>query len=326
MKYFRHNKFASFQRQLNLYGFRKVTRGTDAGAYAHHCFRKGQPDLLSYVRRAQSPTPSPGSPIRETHSSNSKPVLNKIEPQIDNVYQTSKFDAELKATQEACKNSNTNSLYYLQGHRPFYLPPPNDYQGWIKDLGHCHTIQTSHIANSNKQQNLPVTVPSFPSLEPIFSANETPNFSIYDYMKEGGNVSASLIENPLDFFDDPRLKTTLEVVKDCALESNNMDQKQQKYTLKKEDPPRNDPHSMAKGRYELSFCSPLMDGPIADGGLGQSLFKDSTGDMYSMTLRRVTSQDWGQFEKELKVEDMFNEQNRESIYPDGYRFIMSNFF
>mmetsp|Transcript_15085 Transcript_15085/g.19780 ORF Transcript_15085/g.19780 Transcript_15085/m.19780 type:complete len:309 (+) Transcript_15085:130-1056(+) len=53
MKYFRHQKFPSFQRQLNLYGFRKVTRGPDTGAYSHKYFVRDRPDLLDFVRRSQ---------------------------------------------------------------------------------------------------------------------------------------------------------------------------------------------------------------------------------------------------------------------------------
>jgi len=64
MKYFRHCKYQSFQRQLNLYGFRKVTRGPYAGAHAHQYFLKGRADLLVLVRRYRpsSPTPSQASP------------------------------------------------------------------------------------------------------------------------------------------------------------------------------------------------------------------------------------------------------------------------
>mmetsp|Transcript_25533 Transcript_25533/g.33374 ORF Transcript_25533/g.33374 Transcript_25533/m.33374 type:complete len:302 (-) Transcript_25533:110-1015(-) len=50
-KYFKQRKFSSFQRQLNLYGFKKVTKGPDKGAYAHSSFLRGQPQLLKYVRR-----------------------------------------------------------------------------------------------------------------------------------------------------------------------------------------------------------------------------------------------------------------------------------
>jgi len=57
MKYFRHSKFASFQRQLNLYGFRKITRGADAGAYSHQYFHQGRPNYLILVRRSSVVTP-----------------------------------------------------------------------------------------------------------------------------------------------------------------------------------------------------------------------------------------------------------------------------
>ena len=51
MNYFRHDKYSSFQRQLNLYGFRKVVKGPDVGAYAHPRFLRGRLDLLPEVRR-----------------------------------------------------------------------------------------------------------------------------------------------------------------------------------------------------------------------------------------------------------------------------------
>lgn len=51
MKYFRHQKYSSFQRQLNLYGFRKISKGADTGAYTHDHFVKDGTDMLTLVRR-----------------------------------------------------------------------------------------------------------------------------------------------------------------------------------------------------------------------------------------------------------------------------------
>mmetsp|Transcript_27296 Transcript_27296/g.42405 ORF Transcript_27296/g.42405 Transcript_27296/m.42405 type:complete len:453 (+) Transcript_27296:151-1509(+) len=40
--FFKQTKWTSFQRQLNLYGFQRLTRGLDAGTYYHEMFLRGQ--------------------------------------------------------------------------------------------------------------------------------------------------------------------------------------------------------------------------------------------------------------------------------------------
>ncbi|CAE7794609.1 HSF2 [Symbiodinium microadriaticum] len=50
-KYFRHTKMTSFQRQLNLYGFRRVTKGEDTGSYYHPKFQRGRRDFISEIKR-----------------------------------------------------------------------------------------------------------------------------------------------------------------------------------------------------------------------------------------------------------------------------------
>ena len=44
-------KLTSFQRQLNLYGFRRITKGDDHGAYFHPNFQRGRKDLVANIRR-----------------------------------------------------------------------------------------------------------------------------------------------------------------------------------------------------------------------------------------------------------------------------------
>mmetsp|Transcript_106394 Transcript_106394/g.307905 ORF Transcript_106394/g.307905 Transcript_106394/m.307905 type:complete len:331 (-) Transcript_106394:124-1116(-) len=67
--YFNQTKYASFQRQLNLYGFNRLSHGKDKGAYYHVCFVRGQRNLCrnmvrqkikgTKVRRSLSPEEEP---------------------------------------------------------------------------------------------------------------------------------------------------------------------------------------------------------------------------------------------------------------------------
>ena len=50
-KYFGQSKFSSFQRQLNLYGFNRITQGLDRGGYYHEAFLRGKPALTRFVER-----------------------------------------------------------------------------------------------------------------------------------------------------------------------------------------------------------------------------------------------------------------------------------
>eukprot|EP00980_Cylindrotheca_fusiformis_P024154 scaffold11571_cov122-Cylindrotheca_fusiformis.AAC.17 len=52
-KYFKLSKLASFQRQLNLYGFQRLTRGRDRGGYYHEFFLRSKPFLASAIQRTK---------------------------------------------------------------------------------------------------------------------------------------------------------------------------------------------------------------------------------------------------------------------------------
>lgn len=66
-RFFRQSKFTSFQRQLNLYGFVRLSTGRDCGSYYHECFLQGCPALCRRIVRRRikgngvKPVPSPST-------------------------------------------------------------------------------------------------------------------------------------------------------------------------------------------------------------------------------------------------------------------------
>lgn len=70
-KYFEHNKFSSFIRQANGWGFRRITQGRDRNSYYHEMFLRGLPHLCKMMKR-------PGVSEKQSTDPEHEPDLFKI--------------------------------------------------------------------------------------------------------------------------------------------------------------------------------------------------------------------------------------------------------
>lgn len=82
-RYFRQTKLTSFQRQLNLYGFRRITQGADSGAYYHSLFLQGRPSLSQRMVRQKVK----GTGHKQPSDASSEPnfySMPPVEPEYSN--------------------------------------------------------------------------------------------------------------------------------------------------------------------------------------------------------------------------------------------------
>ena len=74
--YFNQTKYSSFQRQLHMYNFQRITAGKDKGAYHNPNFQRGKPYLCPHMVR----TRVNGKGCRKPGDPNNEPNLYSLEP------------------------------------------------------------------------------------------------------------------------------------------------------------------------------------------------------------------------------------------------------
>ena len=77
--YFKQSKFASFQRQLNLYGFQRLTKGADKGGYYNELFLRGKVFLAHRIQRMRVK----GTGVRARSSPETEPDFRKMPPVVN---------------------------------------------------------------------------------------------------------------------------------------------------------------------------------------------------------------------------------------------------
>ncbi len=75
-RFFQQNKYQSFQRQLNLYGFRRITKGPDRGGYYHELFLRNREFLCCKMKR----TKVKGTGFRKASDTTTEPNFYDMSP------------------------------------------------------------------------------------------------------------------------------------------------------------------------------------------------------------------------------------------------------
>ena len=89
-RFFRQSHFKSFQRQLHIYGFKRVRKGVNKGGYFHRLFLRGARDMARHmIRQPMDETrksKSRSKPKTSTGNiSNLTPLATMLEPALDDV-------------------------------------------------------------------------------------------------------------------------------------------------------------------------------------------------------------------------------------------------
>lgn len=159
--YFRQTKLTSFQRQLNLYGFCRLTSGLDKCGYYHELFLRGKPSLCRQMMRIRIK----GTGIKAASNPETEPnfySMPQIQPDDSNIVTSTKAEETQNSMCSESSNGSQNGLMSTNrtvspSSIPIAISPPEsptssivpDVLSFLPPLPFCHP-STSYDEEVNK--------------------------------------------------------------------------------------------------------------------------------------------------------------------------------
>jgi hypothetical protein len=130
----------SFQRQLNLYGFRRLAKGEDAGAYFHPKFQRNEPDLINQITRL--PAKAALETLEEVMNASRAPAVRSQIPRKRSL--NSSWVSPIRDTDDTAqtKRATQHSASSSTASKRVRTTAPVDYD---EGLGHYRTRRLAQL-------------------------------------------------------------------------------------------------------------------------------------------------------------------------------------
>ena len=163
-RYFSLQKWTSFQKQCNLYGLHRVTKGANRGVYFHPHLLRGQPHLASLIKRKRKPTrvataarpPQLGSSSKNHHYQQPFSFKSKTHPSFDHLFGTV-FRPQGEPSFGMSSVTSSRHCNEEENGKIVFLPKSDDLAATLRDIDHYQGLFSSQ---DKKQEPVHIEPPT----------------------------------------------------------------------------------------------------------------------------------------------------------------------
>eukprot|EP00554_Chaetoceros_debilis_P011459 CAMPEP_0194105586 /NCGR_PEP_ID=MMETSP0150-20130528/5770_1 /TAXON_ID=122233 /ORGANISM="Chaetoceros debilis, Strain MM31A-1" /LENGTH=431 /DNA_ID=CAMNT_0038793505 /DNA_START=294 /DNA_END=1589 /DNA_ORIENTATION=- len=171
-RHFKQTKLTSFQRQLNLYGFNRLTSGPDKGGYYHELFLRGKRQLCSRMIRMRikgTRTKAASNPESEPNFYIMPPVSQSTRPSLSSLTSSSSSSSSSSSTSKRPNRRPARATQTLTQNLTQVVKKESKAETLLRN-----SIPPKEVVSSTDYQDSPVCV-SAPSSVTSSNFNSRPS-------------------------------------------------------------------------------------------------------------------------------------------------------